>query len=93
MVLPSGSNSRVIFSDGVDETDEFFWAPGDSFVHHGVGPAGTDQGPVVPTTVERFLVSIDPTPGLGLVNLDTLRVRSASGQRITLSTTIGLYNK
>jgi len=41
--------------------------------------------------VERFALSLDATPGL--VNLDTLQVRTTSGQRVTMSTSFGLYNR
>ncbi len=85
------TSQRVIFFDpGLNETHRFFWSPADSFVHY--GEAGNlDQGPVTPTTVEIFHVSYDQT--LGLLSVDTLRVRSTAGQQVTMSTAIGLYNR
>jgi len=84
-------NHLVIFYDRKNiETHRFFFEPADSFVHYG-DSTSTDQGPVVPTKVERFHLSADPA--LGMVSIDTLRMRSTSGQRVTLSTAIGLYNQ
>ena len=49
----------------------------DSLVYHGIGRDDTPDGPVAPTVVEEFAVTVDPT--YGLVSVDTLRVRSTSG--------------
>ena len=94
VVLPNAAdplNYTVIFFDrNNNELNRFFWDQGDSCVHYGT-PANLDQGAVVRSTVERFHVSKDLV--LGMVNIDTLRVRSTAGQRVTLSTSIGLYNQ
>ena len=91
--IVDNSNRRVIFFDSsLQETHRFFWnpSPADSFVHFGDG-VDLDKGPVTPTTVEVFHVTYDQAAGL--VILDTLRVRSSAGQRVTLATAFGLYNQ
>ena len=93
-VTPCGSdslNSEAHFyaPDG-SEIVRFFWSPADSLVHY-AERGGPDRGPIVPTVVERFSLSyVSP---LGVVLLDSLRVRDTSGQRVALSSTFGLYNK
>ena len=88
---PDSLNHKLtLFDGGGHETDSFFWSPADSLVHHGTGDGDVDQGPVVPTIVERFYVSLDGT--LPLVSLDTLRVRSTTGQKVQMSTGFALYN-
>jgi prepilin-type N-terminal cleavage/methylation domain-containing protein len=89
--IVDNGNQRVIFYDsGLNETARFFWTSADSFVHSG-DANNLDKGPVTPTTVELFRVSYDAN--LGIVSLDSLRVRSSSGQHVSMSTAIGLYNK
>jgi prepilin-type N-terminal cleavage/methylation domain-containing protein len=68
----------------------YFWEPTDSLLHFGDG-GNIDRGPVVPTIVERFAVRLEDS--LGLVHVDTLRLRSAMGQRIVMSSTFGMYNR
>jgi prepilin-type N-terminal cleavage/methylation domain-containing protein len=88
-VDPSGH--QVTFYDSSTlETSHYFWTPVDSFVHSG-DLGNWDKGPVAPTIVEAFRVTYDPN--LGMVSLDSLRVRSSSGQHVSMSTAIGLYNK
>jgi hypothetical protein len=90
-VPPDSLNHLVIFYDGsLNERNRFFWSATDSFVHYGT-PADLDHGPIVSSAVERFHVSVDPA--LGLVTVDTLRVRTSIGYSVALSTTIGLYNQ
>lgn len=90
-VPPDNNNHLVIFYDrSLNERNRFFWSAADSFVHYGT-PADPDQGPVVSSRVERFHLSTDPV--LGLVAVDTLRVRSSIGYSVDLSTIIGLYNQ
>ncbi len=87
---PDSLNHLLILYYGGVETDRFFWSGNDSLVHHGEGPNGQDKGPVVGTHVERFHLSRDPA--LPLVSLDTLRVRSSTGQVVEMSTIFALYN-
>lgn len=90
-VPPDNRNSLLIlYNDSNTETDRFFWNAGDSLVHRGEGPNGTDQGAALSTTVERFSVSVDPL--LPLVTLDTLQVRSTSGSRVKITAAFALYN-
>lgn len=92
-VPPDNQNSLLILYDNSSppaETDRFFWNPGDSLVHRGEGPNGTDQGAVLSAVVERFHVSVDPL--LPLVTLDTLRVRSTTGSRVKMTAAFALYN-
>jgi prepilin-type N-terminal cleavage/methylation domain-containing protein len=83
---------KITFYDkNLQELDSFFWdQAGDSLMHHG-GPNDPLGPAIAPTVVEQFSVSTDPN--LGLVTVDTLRVRSTSGVRVTMSTTIGLFNQ
>ena len=85
-------NHKVTFYDNsLQELDSFFWdQAGDSLVHHG-GPSDPLGRAIAPTVVEQFEVSVDPT--YGSVSVDTLKVRSTSGVRVTMSTTIGLFNR
>ena len=90
LAIWNAPNHKVTFYDNsLQELDSFSWSSADSLVHHWVGP--TDDGPLAPTIVEQFAVSTDPH--FGLVSVDTLRVRSTSGVRVTMSTTIGLFNQ
>ena len=91
-VGPGDPNSIVTFypKGSSTETIHFYWSATDSLVHS--GDAGTyDSGPLTPTQVERF--SLSTVDSLGLVLLDSLRVRSANRQTVTLSSTFGLYNR
>jgi hypothetical protein len=91
VVNPADPNHLVIFYDrNNNELNRFFWNAADSCVHYGT-PDNLDHGAVVRTTVERFRASIDPV--VGLVTIDSLTMRSTAGGRITLSTSIGLYNQ
>ena len=85
----SDSTVVIFFDRNSVETMRFRWNPVDSLVHYGVGPT-EDRGPVVPTRVESFVA--DKVENPRMLNL-TLRVRSSSGQRVTMSSTIGLYNQ
>jgi prepilin-type N-terminal cleavage/methylation domain-containing protein len=91
-VLPSSPDSLnhlvILYDASNNERDRFYWDPADSLVHH--DEAGGGSGPVVSTIVERFHVTLDGA--LPLLAVDTLRVRSTSGQHVQMSTTIGFYN-
>lgn len=93
VVLPVGADSLnklvILYDGGGNERNRFFWDPADSCLHS--GRILLDHGPITETTVERFHVTFDQT--LGILTVDTLRVRSSAGQYVTLSTSIGLYNQ
>jgi prepilin-type N-terminal cleavage/methylation domain-containing protein len=90
VAIVSGANHRLIVRDEGDvEKERFYWEPADSLVHHTQN--GAALGPaIVGTKVERFSVSLDPTGRL--VSIDSLRVVSATGRRVQLSTSFLLYN-
>ena len=91
LVLPVAgdpTNKQVFYTNGGVER-HFSWDPADSCVHYGIG--GNDGGVIAPTRVERFDLSFDQVNGI--LTVDTLRVRSSAGERVTLSTSIGLYNQ
>ncbi|TMQ70266.1 MAG: prepilin-type N-terminal cleavage/methylation domain-containing protein [Candidatus Eisenbacteria bacterium] len=89
-VVDNGNQRVILYDAALNETHRFFFSAADSFVHSGDGVV-VDRGPVTPTKVESFALSYDPN--LGMLNVDTLRVRSTSGERVALSTAIGLYNR
>jgi prepilin-type N-terminal cleavage/methylation domain-containing protein len=88
-----GGNSVVVFKDPDDnELGRFFWSPADSLVHYALSSApADDKGPLAPTRVERFALSAalnQPT----FLKIDTLRVRSTTGQTVQMSSGMALYN-
>lgn len=85
----SDSTVAIFFNRSNVEIIRFRWDPFDSLVYYGVGPTD-DRGPVVPTRVESFVASKIENPRM--LNL-ALRVRSSSGQGVTMTSTIGLYNQ
>jgi prepilin-type N-terminal cleavage/methylation domain-containing protein len=86
----SGPNDRLIVRDaGNVEKERFYWDPTDSLVHHTSNGAATGPG-LVDTKVERFSLSVDASGRLVL--LDSLRVISANGRRVRLSTAFALNN-
>ena len=87
-----GGNSVVVFLDpGNAEMGRFFWSPADSFVHYAISSTpADDKGPIAPTKVERFALSTQPNQAF--LKLDTLRVRSTTGQVVQMSSGMALYN-
>jgi prepilin-type N-terminal cleavage/methylation domain-containing protein len=87
-----GGNWRVTFytSPTGSQTGGFVWRAADSLVHS-FDASGQDLGPIVPTKVERFALSTPPN--LPMLIIDTLRVRSTSGQRVQMSGGFALYNQ
>lgn len=79
-----------IFDTSDSLVARFFWDPADSLVHHGDG-GEIDQGPIVSSAVTRFSVRVEDA--LGLIHVDSLRLRSAMGQIVLLSSTFGMYNR
>jgi type II secretory pathway pseudopilin PulG len=69
----------------------FIWQAGDSLIHS-FDATGKDVGPLVPTKVERFTLST-PGNGIPMLMVDTLRVRSTTGQRVQMSGGFALYNQ
>jgi prepilin-type N-terminal cleavage/methylation domain-containing protein len=82
-------NNMVLFYHGPIQFAGFLWRPADSLIHS-INAIGADGGPIAPTKVERFYVSLDSL--LPLVHIDTLRVRSTSGQRVQISGGLAMYN-
>ena len=68
----------------------FAWHAADSLVHS-FDATGQDLGPIVPTKVERFVLSTDPV--LPILRVDSLRVRSTTGQVVRMSGAFALYNQ
>ena len=93
LVMPVAQDSLnklvILYDRSGNEQTRFFWDPTDSCVHSGEG--AQDYGPLTQTRAERFHVTYDQT--LGILHVDSLRVRSSAGQQVTLSTSIGLYNQ
>jgi prepilin-type N-terminal cleavage/methylation domain-containing protein len=87
-----GGNSVVVFLDkDSDELGRFFWSPADSLVHYALSSTpADDKGPIAPTRVERFALSA--LPNAAFLKLDSLRVRSTTGQVVQLSSGMALYN-
>lgn len=70
------------------ESTFFFWWNGDSLLHSGYRNAGEDRGPVVASTVEIFRARAAGR----MVSIDTLTIRSAMGERISIGTRILMRN-
>lgn len=68
----------------------FWWSHADSLVHSGLGEGAVDEGPVIPSLVERFSLGLDGT--LPLVHLGLLQVRSETGVRVQMESAFNLYN-
>jgi hypothetical protein len=78
---------------GADDTVypySFWLKSSDSLVHSGLGEGAVDEGPVVPSRVERFSVALDGT--LPLVHLGLLQMRSETGERVQMESAFALYN-
>jgi hypothetical protein len=95
-----GASSAAINFSAPDSVLTFYGAGGypysfwlhqaDSLVHSGHGEGSVDEGPVIPSRVERFSVGLDGT--LPLVHLGLLQVRSETGERVQMESTFNLYN-
>jgi type II secretory pathway pseudopilin PulG len=85
-----GSDSVSIrFRDGFGaERDRFYLDVNDHRIYH-VEDVVDDRGPVTDTYVERLCLRLTTT---GIVRIDTLRVRSAEGEQVQLSSIFALYN-
>jgi len=76
-----------IKNSGGTEFFRLWWNSGDSLVHEKVG-GGSDLGAIGRSTVEVFRFGRADS----LVELRLLQVRSPSGERVKLATTVNLYN-
>lgn len=66
----------------------YWWDPTDSLVHHGPDPVNDDRGALGSSKVERFRVEADSA----MVRV-AVRLRSATGQRIEVSTSAMMRNR
>lgn len=66
----------------------YWWNPADSLIHQGPNPATDDRGAMHASKAERFRVVVNDS---ALVEVE-LRLRAATGQRVTLSTSAVLRN-
>lgn len=89
--VPDAEHAQVAFYlHGAPSTADwcFWWDPADSLVHHGPDPANDDRGALGASKVERFRVDTDAA----LVRV-ALRLRSATGQRVEVSTSALMRNR
>lgn len=98
IVVPNGvdpNNCAVVFYDNDgNELSRFKWFETDSLIHFADNFAVTgnyNPGPVVQTHVLRFHCSLNNA--IGLMSVDTLRMQTATGQVVTLTTSYGLGNR
>ncbi|NOT32625.1 MAG: type II secretion system protein [Candidatus Eisenbacteria bacterium] len=93
-VLPAAGDSTnsdlFVYDAGGTLLGRYYWDPADSLIHWG-DDVTADRGPLVPSRAERFTVSLEDS--LGLVHIDSLRLRSSMGQPVSLSSTFGMYNR
>lgn len=89
--VPDSQHEQVAFYPyGTSPTADwcFWWDPADSLIHHGPDPANDDRGALGSSKAERFVVTADAA----LVRV-TLRLRSATGQRVEVSTSAFMRNR
>jgi prepilin-type N-terminal cleavage/methylation domain-containing protein len=81
----------TFYGSDLDRYPYSFWlSQADSLVHSGLGEGAVDEGPVVPSLVERFSVGLDGS--LPVVHLGMLQVRSETGERVQMESAFTLYN-
>ena len=68
----------------------FAWRAADRRVHQGPGSCFPDQGAVIASPVDQFSVVYDA--GMGMLNILSMRVRSASGDTIVMHSSFTLHN-
>lgn len=68
----------------------FAWRAADRRVHQGPGSCFPDRGAVIASSVEQF--SVVYNVGLGMLDVLSLRVRSASGDTIAMRSSFTLHN-
>lgn len=88
--VPDAEHEQVAFYPNGGTTADwcFWWDPADSLVHHGPDPANDDRGALGSSKVERFVVIADAS----LVRV-SLRLRSATGQKVEVSTSAFMRNR
>jgi len=89
--LSDCSGRLVLYRDpgGTQPYRTFFLNPVDSLVHKGIA-CGSDEGPIVSSLVEEFSMTISGSPPV--LKLTRLRVRSATGERVEMSSSFAMYN-
>lgn len=89
--LSDCSGRLVLYRDpaGTQAFRTFFLSPVDSLVHKGVA-CNSDEGPIASSHVEAFDMTISGSPPV--LRLTRLRVRSATGERVEMSSTFAMYN-
>jgi hypothetical protein len=78
----------IFFRRDLSELGRFWWEPSDSLVHRGNG--ATDDGPVASSLVEQF--EFAPDADSRLLHLELLQVRSTTGLRVQMSSTVAMHN-
>ena len=85
---PDSLDQGISIKDGTGaEYFRLWWNAGDSLVHEKVR-TGSDLGAIGRSTIEVFRFGRADS----LVELRLLQVRSPSGERVKLATTVNLYN-
>lgn len=89
---PDATHQMVTLFRGSPPTPQyaFWWDPGDSLVHRGTFPGGTDDGPLLSSRVTRFQLQAS---GDSLITLSLLEARSGTGDLIRSATSFALYNR
>ena len=72
-----------------ESTYFYWWSAADSLVHEGYRNLNEDRGPILQSKVEIFAVHRDSL----LLTVDSLRVRSSSGDRLTVGTAAAFANR
>jgi prepilin-type N-terminal cleavage/methylation domain-containing protein len=82
----------VLYRDaaGTQAFRTFFLSPTDSLVHKGGASCLSDEGPIVSSHVEEFSMTISGSPPV--LKIERLRVRSATGERVEMSSSFAMYN-
>ncbi len=88
--VPDAEHGQVaLYLHGTSTPDWcYWWDPADSLVHHGPDPANDDRGALGSSKVERFRLDADAS----LVRV-ALRLRSATGQQVEVSSSAMMRNR
>jgi prepilin-type N-terminal cleavage/methylation domain-containing protein len=85
------NSTLVLYRKDLTERARIFWSDKDSLIHFSDSADSIDQGPLVGTRALRF--SCSTVDSLGLVSVDSLRMISASGQVVSVSSAFGMTNR
>ena len=85
-VSSGGTQSTLTLSFADGSTYSYWWNAADSLIYEGQPAAGH---PMISSPAECFAVEVRG----GLVIVDSLRLRSSEGQRITVGTSVALMNR